>query len=75
MLFRSIVRPEDNVTFDKHSNVIAGNVTGFGATSGQMFVANDYLKGNTLPTVDELLQQKPVVGRVVGSNGDVICEP
>ncbi len=32
-----IVRPEDNVTFDKHSNVIAGNVTGFGATSGQMF--------------------------------------
>ena len=36
---RMIVRPEDNVTFDKHSNVIAGNVTGFGATSGQMFVA------------------------------------
>jgi len=36
---RMIVRPEDSVTFDKHSNVIAGNVTGFGATSGQMFVA------------------------------------
>ena len=36
---RMIVRPEDTVTFDKHSNVIAGNVTGFGATSGQMFVA------------------------------------
>ncbi len=36
---RMIVRPEDAVTFDKHSNVIAGNVTGFGATSGQMFVA------------------------------------
>ena len=34
-----IVRPEDSVTFDKHDNVIAGNVTGFGATSGQMFVA------------------------------------
>ena len=32
---RMIVRPEDNVTFDKHSNVIAGNVTGFGATSGR----------------------------------------
>ncbi len=24
---RMIVRPEDTVTFDKHSNVIAGNVT------------------------------------------------
>ena len=24
--------------------------------------------------MDELLQQKPVVSRVVGSNGDVICE-
>ncbi|AUD91246.1 glutamate synthase large subunit [Bifidobacterium breve] len=36
---RMIVRPEDSVTFDKHDNVIAGNVTGFGATSGQMFVA------------------------------------
>ena len=27
------------ITFDPHENVIAGNVTGFGATSGQMFVA------------------------------------
>ena len=34
-----IVRAEDGVTFDPHTNVIAGNVTGFGATSGQMFVA------------------------------------
>ena len=36
---RMIVRAEDDVTFDKHENVIAGNVTGFGATSGEMFVA------------------------------------
>ncbi len=36
---RMIVRPEDGITFDPHENVIAGNVTGFGATSGQMFVA------------------------------------
>lgn len=36
---RLIVRPEDGVSFDQHANVIAGNVTGFGATSGEMFVA------------------------------------
>ena len=36
---RLIVRPENDVTFDTHTNVIAGNVTGFGATSGQIFVA------------------------------------
>nr|WP_205832755.1 glutamate synthase large subunit [Bifidobacterium sp. DSM 109957] len=36
---RMIVRPEEGVTFDHHENVIAGNVTGFGATSGEMFVA------------------------------------
>ena len=36
---RLIVRPEDGVTFDPHENVIAGNVTGFGATSGELFVA------------------------------------
>ena len=36
---RMIVRPEACITFDPHENVIAGNVTGFGATSGQMFVA------------------------------------
>ena len=34
-----VVRPEDGITFDPHENVISGNVTGFGATSGQMFVA------------------------------------
>ncbi len=36
---RMIVRPEEGVSFDPHDNVIAGNVTGFGATSGEMFVA------------------------------------
>ncbi|PWG60869.1 glutamate synthase large subunit [Bifidobacterium catulorum] len=36
---RIIVRAEEGVTFDPHTNVIAGNVTGFGATSGEMFVA------------------------------------
>ena len=36
---RVIVRPEEGVNFDPHTNVIAGNVAGFGATSGQMFVA------------------------------------
>ena len=36
---RMIVRPEQDITFDPHTNVIAGNVTGFGATSGEMFVA------------------------------------
>ena len=40
----------------------------------QADAGKSYLKGGTLPTVDELLQKKPVVGRVVGSNGDVICE-
>ncbi|MDF7641599.1 glutamate synthase large subunit [Bifidobacterium sp. ESL0784] len=37
---RIIVRPEDGqLNFDPHTNVIAGNVTGFGATSGEMYVA------------------------------------
>ena len=35
---RMVVRPEEGVGFDPHGNVIAGNVTGFGATSGEMFV-------------------------------------
>ena len=35
---RMVVRPEEGVNFDPHRNVIAGNVTGFGATSGEMFV-------------------------------------
>lgn len=33
-----------------------------------------YLKGNTLPTVDDLLREPPVVGVVKNSNGDVICK-
>lgn len=36
---RLIVRPEDGVQFDPHTNVIAGNVSGFGATSGDLFIA------------------------------------
>ncbi|WEV74745.1 glutamate synthase large subunit [Bifidobacterium sp. ESL0798] len=37
---RVIVRPVDGALhFDPHTNVIAGNVTGFGATSGEMYVA------------------------------------
>lgn len=48
------------------------NTEAFNTT--QADAGKSYLKGGTLPTVDELLQQKPVVGRVVGSNGDVICE-
>ncbi len=35
---RMVVRPDEGVNFDPHRNVIAGNVTGFGATSGEMFV-------------------------------------
>ena len=34
-----VIRPTDAITFDPHTNVIAGNVLGFGATSGEMFVA------------------------------------
>lgn len=33
------VSPDPRSPFDAHTNVIAGNVTGFGATSGRMFVA------------------------------------
>lgn len=36
---RIVIRPEEGIAFDAHDNVIAGNVLGFGATSGQMFVA------------------------------------
>lgn len=34
-----VIRPDDDIDFDPHSNVIGGNVIGFGATSGSMFVA------------------------------------
>ena len=36
---RLIIRAADDVRYDPHKNVIAGNVVGFGATSGEMFVA------------------------------------
>lgn len=36
---RMIIRSESKCDLDPHTNVIAGNVLGFGATSGQMFVA------------------------------------
>lgn len=48
------------------------NTEAFNTT--QADAGKSYLKGGTLPTVDELLQKKPVVGRVEGSNGDVICK-
>ncbi len=35
---RIIVRPAEDAVIDAHTNVIAGNVTGFGATSGEMFI-------------------------------------
>ena len=34
-----IVHTDDNAAFDAHSNVIAGNVLGFGATSGAAYFA------------------------------------
>ena len=36
---RVIVRACEDAAYDPHENVIAGNVTGFGATSGEMYVA------------------------------------
>ena len=35
---RVIVRPDVRATFDSHKNVIAGNVIGYGATSGEIFI-------------------------------------
>ena len=35
---RVIVRPDEKAIFDSHTNVIAGNVVGYGATSGEIFV-------------------------------------
>ena len=35
---RIIVRPDENATFESEENVIAGNVIGYGATSGQIFL-------------------------------------
>lgn len=36
---RISIRSSQDITYDPHTNVIAGNVTGFGATSGEIFVA------------------------------------
>ncbi len=35
---RIVVRPDEKATFPSHENVIAGNVIGYGATSGQIFI-------------------------------------
>lgn len=35
---RVIVRPDEKAPFDSENNVIAGNVVGYGATSGEIFV-------------------------------------
>lgn len=35
---RVIVRPDEKALFDSENNVIAGNVVGYGATSGEIFV-------------------------------------
>lgn len=35
---RVIVRPDEESTFKSHENVIAGNVIGYGATSGEIFI-------------------------------------
>ena len=35
---RIIVRPDEKATFPSNENVIAGNVIGYGATSGQIFI-------------------------------------
>lgn len=36
---RIVISAPTDVTYDTHANVIAGNVLGFGATTGEMFVA------------------------------------
>ena len=36
---RIIIRPDERATFDSGSNVIAGNVIGYGATSGEIMIA------------------------------------
>jgi len=35
---RVIVRPDEKAQFPSHENVIAGNVIGYGATSGEIFI-------------------------------------
>ncbi len=36
---RVVMRPDDAATFDSDDNVIAGNVIGYGATSGEIFIS------------------------------------
>ena len=36
---RLIVRPDESATFASHENVIAGNVIGYGATLGEIFIS------------------------------------
>jgi glutamate synthase (NADPH/NADH) large chain len=35
---RVVVRPDEKASFKSHNNVIAGNVIGYGATSGEIFI-------------------------------------
>jgi glutamate synthase (NADPH/NADH) large chain len=35
---RVVVRPDEKASFPSHNNVIAGNVIGYGATSGEIFI-------------------------------------
>ncbi len=66
----------DEATAKKYIQMVRdranNNTEAFNTTEAD--AGKDYLKGGTLPTVDELLQDHPVVGRVVGTNGNVICE-
>ena len=50
-----------------NNNTEAYNTTG--ADAGMW-----YLKGGTLPTVDQLIADHPTLGRVVGKDGTVICK-
>lgn len=34
-----VIRPDENASFPSNENIIAGNVIGYGATSGQMFLS------------------------------------
>ena len=36
---RVIIHPDDEATFDAETNVIAGNVIGYGATAGEIFIS------------------------------------
>jgi glutamate synthase (NADPH) large chain len=36
---RIVIRPDDAATFDSDDNIIAGNVIGYGATSGEIFIS------------------------------------